>query len=263
MPKIIITGKGGCGKSTLVTLMSKEIINNHGQVLVVDVDESNLSTGKMMGIEVPEMTLIEYVGGKPKIKKELMEHRIKGKSEALPVFDKKLTFSDLSLECCQWNENMGLIRVGKIEHTMEGCACAMGSVARSFLNELVVEDNQWVLVDTEAGFEHFSRGIPEGADLILMVVDTSYESVLLAEKGKQLAEEAGKAFKVVLNKVNNKTESVLQQELSSHNITIAGSLSYSDDITLNNLVGKSSEIGELKDEISNIVHNIFNSCSLV
>lgn len=262
MPKIIISGKGGSGKSTLVTLLGKEVRNKDEQILVVDADESNLSLGTMLGIETPTVSLIEYLGGRIKITEKLLDSLKNNKNGVISIFDKKLTLSNLPPECCHWNDNIGLLCIGKIEHSMEGCACPMGAVARSFLNELVIEDNQWVLIDTEAGVEHFGRGILDGADLVLMVVDTSYESVLLAEKGKKLAEESGKAFKVILNKVNNETESILREQLIKRNITIVGSLNYSYDITFTNLVGKPSKLGEFKNEINNIFSNISTSCSL-
>ncbi|WP_006522979.1 putative CODH nickel-insertion accessory protein [Desulfoscipio gibsoniae] len=94
------------------------------------------------------------------------------------------------------------MRIGKIEHSMEGCACPMGSITRSLLNELQINENEWIIVDTEAGVEHFARGILEGADIVLMVADPSYESVLLAEKARGLAEEAHKEFFVIFNQAN-------------------------------------------------------------
>lgn len=263
MPKIIISGKGGCGKSTLTTLLSKQISANCNKVLIVDVDESNLSLATMLGLETPNMSLLDYLGGRTKIVEKLMNAMKNNTKGTVPIFNKKLNLSNLPPQCSYWNGNIGLVRVGKIEHSMEGCACPMGAVARSFLNELVIEDNQWVLVDTDAGVEHFGRGVLEGADLIIMVVDTSYESILLAEKGKNLAEEAQKNFKVVLNKVNNKTKTILYEELTHRNIPIIGSLNYSHDIIWANLIGKSSELGELEDEINNIFSEISNSFNLV
>lgn len=256
MPKIVVSGKGGSGKSTLVTLMAKELINKGGQVLIVDADESNLSLSKMLGVEAPKMSLMNYLGGKGEVGKKLMESLKSNKNEFISLFDTNVDFSNLPSDYCNWTDNMGLMYIGKIEHSMEGCACPMGAVARSFLKELTVEDNQWTLVDTEAGVEHFGRGVIEGADLVLMLVDTSYESILLAEKGEKLAKEAKRPFKVVLNKVNDESEKILREELGKRNIDIAGSLIYSDDITRTNLLGKSSQLGNLKNNIDNILSNI-------
>ena len=73
----------------------------------------------------------------------------------------------------------------------------MGALAREFLNKLKNNEKEWVIVDTEAGVEHFGRGVLEGTDAVLMVIDPSHEAVILAEKAAKLAEEAGKSFAVV------------------------------------------------------------------
>jgi len=40
----------------------------------------------------------------------------------------------------------------------EGCACPMGALARNFLKNTETTPEDIVLVDTEAGIEHFGRG---------------------------------------------------------------------------------------------------------
>ena len=44
--KISICGKGGCGKSSITTLLAKEFAKKGYSVLVIDGDESNLSLHK-------------------------------------------------------------------------------------------------------------------------------------------------------------------------------------------------------------------------
>ena len=62
MPKILISGRGGSGKSTLVTLLAQRLKEQGKEVLVVDSDESNLGLGAMLGIEPPEKTLMDHSG---------------------------------------------------------------------------------------------------------------------------------------------------------------------------------------------------------
>ena len=109
--------------------------------------------------------------------------------------------------------------------------------------------------------EHFGRGVLEGADTILMIVDPSYESVLLAEKAKGLAEEAHKKFFVILNKVDESTEPTLQQELSRRGIEIGSILSYSPDISRANLVGDALDINIQRRNLDKLVEKIVKLCS--
>jgi len=64
--KISICGKGGSGKSTLVTLLAKRAQAKNLSVLVVDSDESNSGLFRMLGFEKPPTPLMELVGGKQK-----------------------------------------------------------------------------------------------------------------------------------------------------------------------------------------------------
>jgi len=78
----------------------------------------------------------------------------------------------------------------------------MGMLARQFLDHLDLGDDEVVIADTEAGIEHFGRGVDQGADVILMVVDPSFESLRLAEKVADMAARIGVPLRYVLNKTD-------------------------------------------------------------
>jgi CO dehydrogenase maturation factor len=78
----------------------------------------------------------------------------------------------------------------------------MGALARHLLKNIETTPEDLVLVDTEAGIEHFGRGVEEGCDLLLMIIDPSYESIRLSEKIGQLAEKAGKPLYFILNRAD-------------------------------------------------------------
>lgn len=255
MSKLLVGGRGGSGKSTLVTLLARRL-GERGKVLVVDADESNLGLGAMLGIEPPGKTLMDYLGGKPAVREKLMA-MLKGEgSERVELFPEELALDSLPMKCVRWDGPLALMQVGKIEHSMEGCACPMGAVARAFLNRLAVGDGQWVLVDTEAGVEHFGRGVLEGVDAVLMVVDPSHDAVILAEKAARLAREAKKSFGVVLNKLDEKTEPVLNEMLAAKGIEIKGVLPYSPAIARANLLGGPLDAGVLQEEVDRLMGRI-------
>lgn len=252
MAKILICGRGGSGKSTLVTMIAHRLTEK-GRVLVVDADESNLGLGRMLGLTPPAQTLMDTLGGKKAVGKKLMAAiRSKG-TEEVKIFDGYFGLDELPAASVAWNGRAGLLQVGKIEHSKEGCACPMGALARELLNKLKENENEWVIVDTEAGLEHFGRGIFEGADTILMAVDPSHEAVILAEKAAKLAGEAGKAFAVVLNKADEKTEPRLKKMLEEMKIKIAGVMPYSPDIAEANLAGKPLTVESFKQRLDEIL----------
>ena len=112
----------------------------------------------------------------------------------------------------------------------------MGVLARTFIGNMSIQPGQWVLIDTEAGVEHFGRGILEGVDAVVAIADPSYDAVMLIGKIKAMAEESGKKLCVVLNKTDGDTESSLMRtHLEDQGIRIAATLPQSRDINAANL----------------------------
>ena len=67
--KISVCGKGGSGKSTIVTLLANQARKKGYRVLVVDSDESNSGLFRTFGFDQPPVPLMELVGGKKRSKK--------------------------------------------------------------------------------------------------------------------------------------------------------------------------------------------------
>ena len=64
--KIAICGKGGSGKSTVTTLLAKELSAKNQKVLVIDCDESNYGLHQQLGMELSK-DFTELFGGKKKV----------------------------------------------------------------------------------------------------------------------------------------------------------------------------------------------------
>ena len=78
----------------------------------------------------------------------------------------------------------------------------MGNLLTQFIEHLILAKDEYALIDMEAGIEHFGRGIDNSVDLILMVVEPSYESLALTEKVSELGQSIGKPVYLVFNKVD-------------------------------------------------------------
>jgi len=233
MPKILFCGKGGSGKSTLLALLALYLSEDH-DVLVIDADESNPGLARMMGLDAPRQTIMESLGGKKAFRRSMGKKTAALEENAL-LGSAFRSMASLPLSAASHAGRLTFVSVGKIEHTHEGCACPMGVLARTFVKQIFLGPGQWALIDTEAGVEHFGRGILEGVDAVVAVVDPSYDAVLLVGKIRVMADEGGKKFYVVLNKTDGDTESFLRSRLESQGIRIAATIPHSRDITSGNL----------------------------
>lgn len=153
--KILICGKGGSGKSTVAALLAKEIARRGTRVLIVDIDESNFGLYKLLGFEQPR-DFMESLGGKKALSERLMRFIRSERREDLSIIPSAFGIQDIPPEVMVGDEMIKLVAIGKIHDFGEGCACPMGALAREFLEKLY-PDGAHVIVDTDAGIEHFGR----------------------------------------------------------------------------------------------------------
>ncbi|ACX72406.1 Cobyrinic acid ac-diamide synthase [Methanocaldococcus vulcanius M7] len=208
--KISICGKGGCGKSSITALISKELANRGYKVLVIDGDESNLSLHRLLGVDLPK-DFIEYLGGRKKFMEKV---RKKALGRKVKLFDEDISINSLPKEYVSEKGNIKFLAVGKIHDFGEGCACPMGALLREFLNALKLNDGEVVVVDTEAGIEHFGRGVESGCDVIVGIIDPTYESINLSKKIEEIGEKLGKKVYFIINKADDNTKDLILKNVS-------------------------------------------------
>ena len=215
--KISVCGKGGSGKSVLTSLLANQAISHGLGVLVIDSDESNSGLFKMLGFKTPPVPLMELVGGKKKLKKKMSDPNI--------LAENHFSIKDIPSQHLIRRNGLILVSIGKILQAFEGCACPMGVLNREFLKKLRLGEKEIAIIDMEAGVEHFGRGIDEGIDRVLLVVEPSFESLTVAEKIKGLASGMDKAVSAVLNKIDSeKIAHKLEGELRIKNIEVIGTI---------------------------------------
>ena len=84
---------------------------------------------------------------------------------------KKITLDEIPQKYKTKIGRITVIFTGKIHKPMEGCACPMGVVSKEFIEKLELKDQEVLIVDTDAGIEHFGRGVEKGIDTVIIVAD--------------------------------------------------------------------------------------------
>jgi len=188
--KILICGKGGCGKSTIVALLAKEIAARKNTVLVIDSDESNIGLHSRLGMQKPD-DFMNYFGGK-----KLLFEKTKEMKD-------RWSLRDLPADYLTRKGNIRLLSMGKIYQFGEGCACPINALSSKFLEILDLKEGEFLIADTDAGIEHFGRGVEKGVDILLVIIDPSRESILLAQKISELGQQVDKPVYYILNRVTD------------------------------------------------------------
>ena len=227
MKKIAICGKGGSGKSITTTLLANGMQSRRHRVLVVDSDESNTGLYRLLGFDHSPEPLLDLMGGKQKIEEELAARIVAGESElSVELMRDEISVAEIPDRYILARDGIRLVNVGKILMALEGCACPMGVVSRSFLKKLRLESDEIAIIDLEAGVEHFGRGVETSVDTVLVVVEPSVDSLEIAERIFELSSglNIGDVW-AVLNKIpSDDIAARLKERLDHKGIPVIGSI---------------------------------------
>jgi len=260
MQKIAVCGKGGSGKSVLVRLLADGLQTRGRRVLVVDSDESNTGLDRMLGFDSRSKPLIELLGGKQKLEEEIVAWvKAGGSEETMQLVKEEIPVASIPPEYILERDGIKLVIVGKILMALEGCACPMGIVSRSFLNKLRLEADEVALVDLEAGVEHFGRGVETGVDCVLVVVEPSIDSLEVAERISELSSQINIAdVWVVLNKITSEEIAArLTDYLNKKDISVIGSIHQEPEIFESCLEGRPIRERVAAEDVDKILDFLF------
>jgi len=247
----MICGKGGSGKSA-ISVLAARLLSKKYDIYLIDSDESNTLLPKILGADPPR-PLVEYLGGRNNIFKKGEVNIV----NALAKAGKGIALSDLPAEYISTSpEGIKLVIIGKVRNYGEGCACPLNYLTKTLLKNLVLKENEMVLVDTDAGIEHVGRGVEEGTDAILAVVDPTAESLALAKALKDSFEHLNKKFWIVLNKATPKITSMIKEKAKDLNLHINGVISFDEEIFESCLEGKALRAGKSLLDMRNLLESM-------
>jgi CO dehydrogenase maturation factor len=253
--KLSVCGKGGSGKSTIVSLLAGEAGSRGYRVLVVDSDESNSSLYRMLGFNRPPVSLMDSLGGKPGLKAKMSNPSI--------FLENEIYIDNIPAQHILEQDGIMLVSIGKILQSLEGCACPMGVLSREFLKKLTLREGEIVIVDMEAGIEHFGRGIEASLDSVLIVTEPSFESLELSEKIRNLAAGSGiNNISAILNKITSREMAEkLSDKLAERNIAVIGSIYQDAGISDSNLEGNPVKDLRINNNVREILDRILDKRS--
>lgn len=230
------------------------------KVIVVDADDSNFGLHRMLGFTVSPEPLIDFMGGKHGVEKDFEARIRSGVPENLVnLLSRDISIAELPARYVEHRDGVWLTTVGKIHMAIEGCACPMGIVGRSFLSSLRLMRDEVAIADMEAGVEHFGRGVETGIDTVLVAVEPSLDSLNIAGKIAELAGQIsiGDVWAVINKSPSESVSSHLLKELVGRGLTTIGTIKYDNLIFETCLKGGKLLSGATHQEIRKIVDFLF------
>jgi len=224
MTTVAVTGKGGTGKTLVSALLIHFISKRSNKLLAVDADpDSNLADA--LGVEV-EKTLGEI--------RELFQTS----RDEMGTLNKEQWLEGKIYEAICECKGYDLLVMGRPEG--EGCYCFANSLLRGVLKKLT-RHYEYVVIDSEAGLEHFSRKTIDSADYVLIVTDMSKKGLATAKRIKELSKELKLKFKdimLIANKIGNEeAERRIRKFAEEEGIELLEILPYDDKVVELDLKG--------------------------
>ena len=251
--KIAISGKGGVGKSTLAAALSLLIARKGQKILAVDADpDANLASA--LGIPQDEQKLIVPISHQAALIEERTGAKVKQYGQ---IFKLNPEVSDIAENYATLHEGVALLVLGAVEQGGGGCACPENVLIRALITDLILNKDEALIMDMEAGVEHLGRATARGVDTMLIVIEPGQRSIDSAKRVTRMAGEIGlKNIQFVANKVNgNDDVNFINQAFPG--MEIIGSIPYSEEIRQADRKNQSVMDGT-SDELAKIFENILN-----
>jgi CO dehydrogenase maturation factor len=199
--KIAVAGKGGVGKTLISGGIARGFAERGLKTIGIDADSSP-NLGLTLGLTAEETRKIIPISDNQPLVESKTSTGYSG------VYNLNFSVDDI-VKQYSVNTPLGvnLIVMGTV-HTMgAGCMCAPTAVIRALLRHLVVEVNEAIVMDLEAGVEHIGRGTARQVDDLLIVADSNMKSLEIAKHIHDMAASAGmKNLYLIGNRVMNDTQ---------------------------------------------------------
>ncbi|MGD8564808.1 MAG: AAA family ATPase [Candidatus Bathyarchaeota archaeon] len=224
--KIAVSGKGGVGKTLIAGGLAYSFATKGLTTIAIDADPSpNLAL--TLGLKLDETRKIKPISKNS----ELIES--KTATGYSGVY--RLTFTvDNIVQDFAMKTPLGvnLIVMGTVQAVGSGCTCPANAVIRTILRHMMVERNEAIILDMEAGVEHLGRGTAKHVDTMLIVADANMKALETANQIHQLAGTAGiQDIFLIGNRIANKVqEDAFKKYAKNHNLKVLDVIPYDQKV---------------------------------
>jgi CO dehydrogenase maturation factor len=252
--KIAITGKGGVGKTTLAAVLARLYAAEGKTVLAVDVDpDANL--GLALGFSGEELELVTPVS---KMSHLIAERTGSTKENFGKFFKINPRVDDIPGRFSKEKNGVRLLVMGTVETGGGGCVCPEHIMLKRVISHLVIERDEVVIMDMEAGLEHLGRGTASMVDQFIVVVEPGARSIQTYQRVKALAADLGvQKVRVAANKIRGpEDEEFLKSRIPAEDFF--GIIHFSDGVASADRQGMSpfDTCGNAREEITRIKERI-------
>lgn len=249
--KIAISGKGGVGKTTLAGVMARLLAAKGVKVLAIDADpDSNLASA--IGLDPETLSKLSPIASMT----SLIEERTGAKKGGFgAMFKLNPKVDDLPDEMGVTYQGVRLLLLGCIPQGGGGCFCPENVLLKNLVRHLLVQQEEALIIDMEAGLEHLGRGSTGYVDALIIVVEPGQRAINTAKQIKKLGEDLHiKKILIVGNKVvSDRDREIIEESLSD--FPVLGHMSFNPMVLQADREGRSpyDMDGKIREEVAAIL----------
>jgi CO dehydrogenase maturation factor len=253
--KVAVSGKGGVGKTLIAAGLARGFVERGLKTIAIDADSSpNLAL--TLGLPTEEARKIIPISEN----KELVAS--KTDTGYAGVYRLQFSVDDIVKDYSVSTPfGVNLIVMGTVHSMGAGCMCAPNAVIRALLRHLVVERDEAVVLDLEAGVEHIGRGTAMQVDALLIIVDANLKSLEIAKHIHDMAKAAGmRQLYLVGNRVMDEAQREAISSFAEKNgLSLLAFVPFDQKVIEADMVGETP----LKNREIEAVKTIDNICELL
>ncbi len=249
--KIAISGKGGVGKTTLAGVMARILAANGKKVLAIDADpDANLASA--VGLPKDAQAKLSPIASMT----AMIEERTGAKKGSFgSMFKLNPKVDDIPDELGVNYQGVKLLLLGCIPQGGGGCFCPENVLLKNLVRHVLVQREEALIIDMEAGLEHLGRGSTGYVDVLVVVVEPGQRAMNTARQIKKLGEDLNiKKIMIVGNKVTSEEDrKIIEESLSD--FPVLGHMSFNPKVLQADREGISPyDIDEkVKEEVGGIL----------
>ncbi len=203
--RVVVTGKGGVGKTTLTATLARRLARQGLTVLAVDGD-AQMNLAAALGLPrrdcealVPLSRNAALVAEKTGASSEqgwgLLFRLNPDLADVVDRFG--LTGPD----------GVRLLVMGTLGAAGGGCLCPETTLLAATVRAIGLREGEVILLDTQAGVEHFGRALARGFGHAVVVADPTYSAIQVARQAACMARDLGiPDVHLVVNRVRSEAD---------------------------------------------------------
>ncbi len=187
--RVVVTGKGGVGKTTTSAVLSHLFAKDGYNVLAVDEDPQ-MNLPYALGVDkdrakniVPLSQNLDYIeektGARPGTSWGLFLNLTPDISDVVDKFGIKA------------KDNINILVMGTVVQAATGCLCPENALLDAVMKYIALRKKEIIIMDTQAGVEHFGRALAKGFKHCVVVTDYTFNAMDVAKHTANLAKQIG------------------------------------------------------------------------